>query len=328
MPYQESPYFETPCHTEPLWRYMTIDKFMNMLNEKSLYFSNITLFEDKYEGALSTKSSEKVCKTSLSNEKNTQIKQDKAFFESKRDIQINWHKQLNPHPFESLLNEFSNRLMFCNCWFQNASESYVMWGVYGDKGNPTSIAIQTTISDLINSIDSIGVIDSFPSPIYDIHIGKVKYKNYKEDHIKGYENFSLKDLENHDKILELFYAPITHKRDIYKEEEEVRATISLDSICKIWLHQFYPYKKPSNSDKTFTEELLDEMFREGKLFDTQYRSNTMRYIPIGISIKINLKTLIKAIVVSPNAKDYFYDPLRNLIGSYGINPDIVRPSEI
>ncbi len=31
MPYQESPYFDTPFHTKTLWRYMHIDKFMSML---------------------------------------------------------------------------------------------------------------------------------------------------------------------------------------------------------------------------------------------------------------------------------------------------------
>ena len=32
MPYQESPYFETPARTKPLWQYMHIDKFMSMIN--------------------------------------------------------------------------------------------------------------------------------------------------------------------------------------------------------------------------------------------------------------------------------------------------------
>ncbi len=328
MPYVESPYFETPCQTETLWRYMTIDKFMYMLSEESLYFPNITLFDDRYEGSLSDKSLEEVYKTNFLNEEDTPKKQDEVFFESKRDIQNNWNKLYNPHPFESLLNEFSNRLMFCNCWFQNDSESYAMWGVYGDKGNPTSIAIQTTISDLINSIDRTGIIDLIPSPIYNIHIGEVKYRNYKEDHIIGYEKFTLNHLENPGKIIELFYAPITHKRDIYKEEKEIRATISFNSICKLWLNQFYPSEKPSNSRKIFSEVLLNEMFKEGKLFDAQYRNNIMRYIPIGIPIKIDLQTLIKRIVLSPNAKGYFDKALRKFVEDNNIDPKLVHSSEV
>ena len=56
MPYQESPYFETPPRNEFLWRYMTVDKFMAMLSEEALYFPNIYLYKDKYEGRLSSRS--------------------------------------------------------------------------------------------------------------------------------------------------------------------------------------------------------------------------------------------------------------------------------
>ena len=44
VPYQKSPYFETPQKCKKIWRYMPIDKFMAMLSEESLYFPNIYLF--------------------------------------------------------------------------------------------------------------------------------------------------------------------------------------------------------------------------------------------------------------------------------------------
>lgn len=46
MPYEESKCFKTPSRSEPLWRYMAIDKFFTMLNDKSLYFPNITKFKE------------------------------------------------------------------------------------------------------------------------------------------------------------------------------------------------------------------------------------------------------------------------------------------
>ena len=43
---------------------MSIDKFMSMIYEESLYFPNVTLFEDRDEGRLSHKTLfEEVCKT-------------------------------------------------------------------------------------------------------------------------------------------------------------------------------------------------------------------------------------------------------------------------
>ena len=53
MPYEDSPYFKTPCHTKTLWRYMHIDKFLAMLNGKTLYFPNIYSFDDKSVRAIS-----------------------------------------------------------------------------------------------------------------------------------------------------------------------------------------------------------------------------------------------------------------------------------
>ena len=71
MPYKDSPYFETPCPTKILWRYMHIDKFLAMLNSKTLYFPNVYSYNDEFEGRLSNKSLNEIRKISLFDEKNT-----------------------------------------------------------------------------------------------------------------------------------------------------------------------------------------------------------------------------------------------------------------
>ena len=87
MPYQESPYFKTPPNCKKIWRYMPIDKFMAMLSEESLYFPNVYLFNDRYEGILSSETSGEVCKIDLLNAKNTPVKQDEGFIEQKDFIE-------------------------------------------------------------------------------------------------------------------------------------------------------------------------------------------------------------------------------------------------
>ena len=147
---------------------MPIDKFMAMLSEESLYFPNVSSFNDRYEGELSNETLREVYKTNLLNPKNTPIKQDDEFFKEKEVVELplmkndrdRLLKQL--HSFQTLLEKFSNRLMFCSSWFLKEYESHSMWAEYGDKRNATSVAIQTTIGDLINSIES---------PDYQIHIG-------------------------------------------------------------------------------------------------------------------------------------------------------------
>ena len=54
----------------------------------------------------------------------------------------------------------------------------------------------------------------------------------------------------------------------------------------------------------------------------------MKDIPNAMLLNFNIQTLLKTVVISPNAKDYFLKPFLNLIEHYGISPDIVRPSDI
>ena len=316
MPYKESPHFETPCRTKKLWRFMHIDKFMSMLIKQSLYFPKITVFGDHYEGELSDKSRKAVYETSLLDEKNTPVKQDDEFREYKCRIEElregpDKTQELSLlHTFDTLLTEFSKHLMFCNSWFQNDNESHTMWAEYGDK-SPTSIAIQTTVGDLINCFESSEV---------DIHIGAVEYIDYDTEHIKGYEYFTRKDLTNPYNVLELFYAPIMHKRKLFADEHEVRAVISFESICNNFLDRIYTSEIPFYSDRLF-EDVFSVLSR-GK-------SGLMTAIPqAGFNIDIYLDLLINAVVLSPYSKDYFDEPLRKLMDDNKLSGGLVRISRI
>ena len=307
---------------------MPIDKFMAMLSEGSLYFPNIYLFNDRYEGKLSSETSKEVNKTDLLDAENTPVKQDDEFIRQKDIIErqkdvIERLRESEPHreqeiknildppdSFETLLKDFSNHLMFCNSWFLKGDESYTMWAEYGDKRNPTSVAIQTTVGDLIKSFEPTN---------YQIHIGQIKYKDYDKEHIEGYEKFLSKDFTNPNDVLELFYAPILHKRNIFNDEKEVRAIISFESVCENHLGDVYTSDIPFYSD---------QLFKEDSRFVRAGQTNIMKGIPKGISIKINLQTLLKSIVISPNVNKYFRKPFRKLIKNHNIDPAIVHDSDI
>ena len=49
---------------------MHIDKFLAMLNDNTLYFPNVYSYNDKFEGTLSKKSIDEICKISLLDERN------------------------------------------------------------------------------------------------------------------------------------------------------------------------------------------------------------------------------------------------------------------
>ena len=314
MPYKDSPYFETPCPTQTLWRYMHIDKFLAMISGESLYFPNVYSYNDPFEGTLSGRSLDGVRKISLLDEKNTLIYDDEAFYrkrKSLRELDPEQEKMESGRIFEQLLRDFLSHLMYCNSWFQREKESHSMWAEYGDK-SPTSIAIQTTVGDLIESLES---------DEYNIHIGRVKYKDYLTEDIEGYEDFpsmELIDLNDPDDVLKLFYAPFLHKRDVYEDEHEVRAIISFEDVCEEFLERVYTSEIPYYSDP---------MFRTDASLLRDYK-NPINNAHNGIPIRVDLHTLLKKIVISPTINDYFTIPFEDLIKRYGINPNIISRSQI
>jgi hypothetical protein len=52
MPYMEHPQVATPPDETAIWRYMDLPKFLLMLEQKNLYFSLLSEFEDKWEAVL------------------------------------------------------------------------------------------------------------------------------------------------------------------------------------------------------------------------------------------------------------------------------------
>lgn len=113
---------------EKLWRYMTLAKFISLLDQKSLWLARTDTFRDKHEGR-------------FPNEMRQAI--EKAF-ESFRG---------EPSPIESAA-DFQDYLVkntFMSCWHKNLDENIVMWEIYGRRDD--AVAIQTSVGAIQNSID-------------------------------------------------------------------------------------------------------------------------------------------------------------------------------
>lgn len=291
-----------------------------MINNQLLHFPNITLFQDKdkYEGELSDKSRAAVYETNLLNEKNTPIRQDVAFQDQQKKMDEHPEgirkKQLLSmnHSFDSLITRFSKHFMYCNCWFLSDDESHTMWAEYGDK-SPTSVAIETTVGDLIDSLESTK---------FDIHIGKVDYKDYDTEHIGGYERFTSKDLTDPYNVLDLFYSPIMHKRNIYADEHEVRVVISFESICEHFLNRIY------TSDIPFYSYEIVYMNGGFSYYNRSDPPDTIRKIDNVLEIDTYLDLLIKTVFISPYLNGYFEEPLRKLMDDNKLNGELVRISRV
>jgi hypothetical protein len=153
MKFKHSEYLDTPHGNTTVWRYMGLDKFLDLLTQQRIYFTNARNFTDGYEVSLPQ---------NIVRNKRKQLKQEGL---TGRDLEeelavFEWNHQ----PMRDLT--------LVNCWSIGRHESFALWKIYL-AGAKSGIAIRTNISSIKKAIDRGK--DSYPE---DIYIGKVKYTDF------------------------------------------------------------------------------------------------------------------------------------------------------
>ncbi len=110
---------ETPDKACTIWRYLSLEKFLSLINDRQLYFARQDQFFDIYEAELSS-------------------------------LDIGLFERYIP----DITKEMGKEKLGCgfiNSWVISDVELYLMWAAYSsmDKG----IAIKTTVGDLIDSLE-------------------------------------------------------------------------------------------------------------------------------------------------------------------------------
>jgi hypothetical protein len=192
--YEEHRCFQPPSESiATIWRYMDLAKLVFMLQTKSLHFTRLDCFDDRFEGAL-----------------------PKRYVESVRQARDE-HRTKNPELWKTL-EEFgqvkasatqeyqeSRPRTAVNCWHQNEHESAAMWSQYVKSSD--GVAIRSTYKKLINAFDA-------EDDTVLVFVGMVRYIDYDKDVIDKFNNMLL---------------PITHKRASFSHEQELRA-VALGSV--------------------------------------------------------------------------------------------------
>jgi len=135
----------TPKDETAIWRYMDLSKFLNILQNKSLFFPSAALFEDPFEGSSPVRL----------------IKDRPHYMEGVTKPAL---EQI-PDCMEKL-----KKWHYINCWHMNNYESAAMWKLYDKSGN--GIAIVSTIGKLKAAIQNDG---------NKTYIGKVHYIDYETE---------------------------------------------------------------------------------------------------------------------------------------------------
>lgn len=122
-------YFDQPTDLDQkLWRYMSTQKFSDLLEKSSLFFSRADKQTDTYEGTTTQHFQENF--------------RDLAFYKDTGDFRAR----------EAKFNEWVRQWVFMNCWHMNETESDAMWRLYGNPNE--AVAIQTTYRKLAQALPS------------------------------------------------------------------------------------------------------------------------------------------------------------------------------
>lgn len=111
-----------------IWRYISLNKFEDLINSSKLYFARIDRFNDNLEGI-----SPESCRKAIISDGSDKAKQEET---------LKYYE-------ERLLN--NRKISFACCWHINDNINYSIWDEYG-KGSVESIAIQTNFKKLNSEI--------------------------------------------------------------------------------------------------------------------------------------------------------------------------------
>lgn len=109
-----------------LWRYMTLERLVDLLETQELFFTHAPKFDDGLEGLLTKRTREHLF--------NWFISQGSSFEIAKKEIEE---------------YEANHEAFYANCWHMNDFESYLMWKAYADRG----YAIRTTFERIQSSFE-------------------------------------------------------------------------------------------------------------------------------------------------------------------------------
>ena len=331
MGYQPHDMFKTPCNGTVIWQYTPIEKFLSILNGSSLYFANPSRFEDQSEGSYPKKTYKSLWDCINLLDERLPIKKNRSYefrqkmFDEMRNDDSNEFvgpiKKEDMHlliHINKLTQEVGN-LIFCNCWTVGKKENATHWWRYG--GSPTTVAIMSKIGRLKKALSAKG----------GVHIGNINYIDYNSAHTYNYKKIMKSGFKDKDSLIDLVYSLYLNKDDRYKDESEVRCILSYRDAGK-YIEGLISNKKSLlyKGFHTYIESLtnLDQIPIFEADMDWKTLTEYTQFDVNGVSVDVDLKHLIKKIVISPKAEPYLRKTLQQTVERYGLEGDIVEESSI
>lgn len=140
-----------PQWNATIWRYMSLEKILDMFLNDHLFFVNASRLTDKNEGTFSDLTISRLEKKFIEEGMNSN---DAGMEVTSLQLKIDHEKSFS----------------YINCWAIDHDESYALWKIYLG-GAKSGVAIKTNLKRLIESLKD-SAIDN------DIFIEKIEYEDY------------------------------------------------------------------------------------------------------------------------------------------------------
>lgn len=252
-------------------RYMSYDKFQNLLTSRSVYFSRFDKFDDHLEGGINKGNFSSISNSSeIFDMATLSLPGVEARTEQEKQDLENLNNKIQEQTFPSIFGiqkkvngdaylERISSWLYASCWTDLPHECDAMWKLYGTSGSNchhangcaecakslgNSVCIETTVGALADSIDI--------TEDYNILIRKVEYI----DHRKAL-------FEDDDLIHRPFFSKALH----FSYENEVRLML-------------WPERKDIRFSYKFNESTENDMYS----------------VKLGIK---NIEAVVKKIILSP-----------------------------
>lgn len=220
-------------NNDVLWRYLPLDKFIDLVDSKTLYFSPLAKYakSDPFEGYLPRAAMEAMASVSIKyrDQQREAVKTlAQKLPETARPELLKMQEKVEAHipTMKALFKNIAACLMV-NCWSKSKHESEGMWGLYSRGG----VAIRTSVGAIMSALDD--------EQSRVIHVGAVKYIDFAD-----------KSLKPSDSVTEDGQLIGMIKRIAYAHENEVRMYITRDrELGSLELQEPAPTRVSVNVEK-------------------------------------------------------------------------------
>ena len=221
--YREHSEIITPDRKQTIWRYMSLDKFLSLLNDKQLYFARHDKFNDLKEAMRS-------------------------------DLDLKLYDKYVEGISETIKNDPFG-CGFINCWIIENFDLYLMWRSYSslDKG----IAIKSSIGNLIDSLDSKDKRSIFISDVeYMDYITGFTFDKYGGSENDLARFFCKRENFKQEKELRAVYYDYEMRLDSKKAPDGLKFKVSLNTLIdEIWI--------APNATKEFEKNIKEIVRKHG-----------------------------------------------------------------